>query len=423
VQSFRVTTDLPEPTAKLYQIQSGDTVEAITRREFSGAVRDGHDLRYYENVLLAVNRDHGRTGISGTFQSPNIFGGGANNIQLAAGQRIWLVSPAYARALEGQVPDGSLTNGAYAGARRALHHLDDILASVTDSPRYFGTVAGEYATAIRDHLPEIIGITAGFILAEAASAFLATTPTGVGQLAAALIQLALAAFGAAAAIEAGAAALQHGERWLTLAWTANGDRAQLQNASEEFLRMLVSVAMAALAALGVRGNVGRGMQIADAIHIQPPSLGWAATPEGALVPSFSPGAITTDGAVAVRPNLMAATGAGGARAGSRAEPPFPRRTLRGVSLDWLRRNKPRGWREVPTRNNEGWIWLDTAGRERLRFMRPNGENPSASQWSRQANGYFRWQDEAGNYLDIDGNVVPPSHPQFNGRTHIMYEGP
>lgn len=71
----------------------------------------------------------------------------------------------------------------------------------------------------------------------------------------------------------------------------------------------------------------------------------------------------------------------------------------------------------------GDIWLDTAGRERLRFMRPNGENPSASQWSRQANGYFRWQDETGNYLDIDGNVVLPSHPEFNERTHIMYEGP
>jgi hypothetical protein len=34
---------------------------------------------------------------------------------------------------------------------------------------------------------------------------------------------------------------------------------QLQNASEEFLRMLVSVAPAALAALGVRGYPGRGM--------------------------------------------------------------------------------------------------------------------------------------------------------------------
>ncbi|HEX8108261.1 MAG TPA: DUF4157 domain-containing protein [Kofleriaceae bacterium] len=147
------------------------------------------------------------------------------------------------------------------------------------------------------------------------------------------------------------------------------------------------------------------------------------TVAGAPSGSAEPAGITTDGAVAIRPNLMAATGAGGARAGSRAEPPFPRRTLRGVSLDWLRRNKPRGWREVPTRDNEGWIWLDAAGRERLRFMRPNGENPSASQWSRQANGYFRWQDEAGNYLDIDGNVVPPSHPQFNERTHIMYEGP
>ncbi len=44
-------------------------------------------------------------------------------------------------------------------------------------------VTGEYADAMKDHLPEIIGITAGFILAESASAFLAATPTGVGQLA------------------------------------------------------------------------------------------------------------------------------------------------------------------------------------------------------------------------------------------------
>jgi hypothetical protein len=56
-------------------------------------------------------------------------------------------------------------------------------------------------------------------------------------------------------------------------------------------------------------------------------------------------------------------------------------------------------------------------------MRPSGTNPSGSQWSRQANGYFRWLDEAGNFLDVDGNVVPPSHPLFQELTHIIYEGP
>jgi hypothetical protein len=55
-------------------------------------------------------------------------------------------------------------------------------------------------------------------------------------------------------------------------------------------------------------------------------------------------------------------------------------------------------------------------------MRPNGLNPSASQWSRQANGYFRWTNEAGQYLDIDGNVVPQGHAQFQQLTHIPYEG-
>ncbi len=55
-------------------------------------------------------------------------------------------------------------------------------------------------------------------------------------------------------------------------------------------------------------------------------------------------------------------------------------------------------------------------------MRPTGLNPSKNQWSRQANGYFRWRDADGNYLDIDGNVVPMG-PNLNELTHIMYEGP
>jgi RHS repeat-associated protein len=100
----------------------------------------------------------------------------------------------------------------------------------------------------------------------------------------------------------------------------------------------------------------------------------------------------------------------------------PGATLRGVSLKALQRAKPKGWRQVPTDRGSGWKWLDKNGKERLRFMRPNGKNPSASQWSRQSNGYFRWTDEAGNYLDIDGNVVSRGFVNFEELTHIMYEG-
>jgi hypothetical protein len=117
-------------------------------------------------------------------------------------------------------------------------------------------------------------------------------------------------------------------------------------------------------------------------------------------------------------------GAGKGLGGASADPSlrFPRSNLRGVSLKWLQRNKPGGWRQVPTRENAGWIWLDPNGVERLRFMRPNGKNPSASQWARQSNGYFRWKDAAGNFLDVDGNVVRPDHPRFQELTHVLYEG-
>jgi len=116
------------------------------------------------------------------------------------------------------------------------------------------------------------------------------------------------------------------------------------------------------------------------------------------------------------------TGSGsGARGQERPE--FPRRTLRGVSTKWLQRNKPSGWRQVPSDNGQGWKWLDENNVERLRFTRPNGLSPSGSQWSRQANGYFRWQNAAGDYLDIDGNAVSRSNTQFDELTHIMYEGP
>ncbi len=257
VQRFRIATDLPEPTAKLYQIRPNDTAEQLAVQEYGSAVRDGHDLRYYENVLLFVNRSHGRAGVHGAYQDPGLFGGGGNNVQLEAGRRIWLVSPSYAAALEAVVPDGSLTNGAYAKVKRFMGHLEDILASVTRSPGYLDEVAGEYAQAIRDHALEIVGMVSAILAAEVFSGLLAAAPTGVSQIIAAVIQLGLAAFGAAGMISAGIGALRHAQQWLTLAWTAKGDDAKIAAASREFVRMLVEIAMAALAYLGVKGNLGK----------------------------------------------------------------------------------------------------------------------------------------------------------------------
>jgi len=118
---------------------------------------------------------------------------------------------------------------------------------------------------------------------------------------------------------------------------------------------------------------------------------------------------------------------------------FPVLSLRGQSLKSLKKKKPKGWQTKPTRNNEGWIWVDKNGVERLRYMRPNGKNATNSQWARQENGYFRWKDKDGDYLDIDGNKVPDPKklPSWGGmnkqqrqkaldsfikQTHIPYEG-
>jgi hypothetical protein len=280
VEDFRINVQLPEPLAELRQLMGGETPEGLAKEKYGQEVRDGHDLRYYENVLLYVNK--GRDGISGTYQDPNVLGGGSNNIKLFKGHRIWLVSPEYAKALESVVPSGSLTGGAVAQVKRFAGHFQDILQSVTESRNHFGEVAGEFAQAIRDHLPAIVGITAGFLAAEAGSMFLAATPIGVGQAAAAVIQLALSAFGAAGMIEGGIEALKHGGAWLTTAWTANGKPELIVEASKEFLRMLVAVAVAALAYVGAKGNYRNALKIANNMPTGGlPAFATAGAPAGA----------------------------------------------------------------------------------------------------------------------------------------------
>jgi hypothetical protein len=260
-EDFRINIALPEPLAELRQLNGGETVEGLAKGKFGSAVTDGHDLRFYENVLLYVNQ--GRNGIVGTYQDPGILGRDSNNIQLIKGHRIWLVSAEYATTLRGIVPSGSLTGGAVAKAKRFANHFQDILLSVTESRHHFGEVAAESAQAIRDHLSTIIGVTAAFLAAEAGSMLLSLVPTGVTQIVAAIIQLTLSAFGAAGMVEAGIAALKHGIAWLTTAWTANGDPARIAAASRDFLGMVIAIALAALSYTGAKGNYRGALAIAD----------------------------------------------------------------------------------------------------------------------------------------------------------------
>src|SRR5436190_19935461 len=91
----------------------------------------------------------------------------------------------------------------------------------------------------------------------------AAPPPAVSQAAAVVIQLALSAFGAAGMVQGGIEALKHGSAWLTTAWTAHGKSELITEASKEFLRMLVAIAVAALAYLGAKGNYRNALKIAN----------------------------------------------------------------------------------------------------------------------------------------------------------------
>lgn len=277
IQDVRITTDVPEPWAVLHRVAPGDTAEKLVKERYPGAARPGQDLRYYENVLVHVNQRAKRKGVTGSPQSPNILGKGNNNVQLVAGERIWLVSPAYADTLANVVSSGSLTDGKLAELK-GLHaayqgHIRDLLRSACVSPEVLKEVGGEYAEFIGEHRVAIVGAFAMFILAEATSAFLAATPTGVGQLAAAAIQLGLFGLGAAGAVVAAETALGHGSEWIKLAWTAKGDSKQLDAAGKEFTQMLVSIAMAYFAGRAAGQKLSNFGKLANSPHGLPTSHG------------------------------------------------------------------------------------------------------------------------------------------------------
>ncbi|RKG53521.1 hypothetical protein D7X30_31690 [Corallococcus sp. AB011P] len=161
----------------------------------------------------------------------------------------------------------------------------------------------------------------------------------------------LAAFGAHGLIEAGGEALKHAQLWLTQAWEANGSPEKLKEASKSFLRMLVSIAMAALALMGVKTNAGRGLKLMTSVRITPPRIYMmaAAGPGGAYagVPVFQPGSITAAPAIPIpfnpwgsgTPLLSKAVQEGGTSKPD-PEPTLTERTLGDAELEKLLEKLP-----------------------------------------------------------------------------------
>ena len=89
--------------------------------------------------------------------------------------------------------------------------------------------------------------------------------------------------------------------------------------------MLVSIAMAALAVLGVRGGTGSMAKLAESIKFQPPmmtpapAMAIAGGPAGAAGWTMTPGSLTATGPVTIPPNMMASVAAGGSELTPKAD--------------------------------------------------------------------------------------------------------
>jgi hypothetical protein len=101
---------------------------------------------------------------------------------------------------------------------------------------------------------------------------------------------------------------------------------------------------------------------------------------------------------------------------------FGKFTLFGKTEAQILRLAPKTWTKTKVDRGIGWKLVDENGIERVRFMKPNPKEKSAI-WYRIQKGYWRWTSEQGEFLDEFGNVVAPTDPDFQFKTHIIYSGP
>jgi hypothetical protein len=109
VTASQVKTNLPEPSAKLHKIKSGESAIGIAEQYYKANAQSwGEDLRFYVNVLEFVNRGDGLKGLYKV--SPN---DSWENTKTRDGYLIWIPSVGFAKTLKGQVKSGSITYEAW----------------------------------------------------------------------------------------------------------------------------------------------------------------------------------------------------------------------------------------------------------------------------------------------------------------------
>lgn len=112
VVKTHVNVAVPEPTAKLHEIASGETAIGIAERYYGSHVEWGEDLRFYVNVLAFVNGGSGKRGIYK--QNPN---DSWKATKAREGYLIWIPGVIFAKSLKGQVKSGSISYEAWNAAK------------------------------------------------------------------------------------------------------------------------------------------------------------------------------------------------------------------------------------------------------------------------------------------------------------------
>ncbi|MCG8421339.1 MAG: hypothetical protein MJE77_25760 [Proteobacteria bacterium] len=142
---FVNTLSPDDPAADIYQVKSGDTALSVAQKHYGSFVRPGHDARYFIGVLAWAN-GRGSDNSKGIFHvegkdvkawETNWFAAsGWESCTVVADRWIWVPTANFARQLESEITDGSLTNGLWS-------QVEDVAEAVAGGTAFIaGVVAG-----------------------------------------------------------------------------------------------------------------------------------------------------------------------------------------------------------------------------------------------------------------------------------------
>lgn len=263
---------LPEPTARLHRVEAGvpGTAIAIAERYYRDVASDwGQDLRFYVNVLAAVNHLTVPSSVDGW-----------RSVQFQAGQFIWIPSVQFSRSMRGQISSGSYTYETADAIAGAFERVGELMAD-------FGTAIAlslQYIPeAVLRHAEEaIVSILQSLLLLAVGAVAILAISTAIGAAIGALAGGVGAAPGAAVGFEVGMALIE----WIGLGflvawigssiarigaafaafietvWTARGNRAVLELAAWQFadaLGVLIGVLIEAIVMWAVGQGVTRAV--------------------------------------------------------------------------------------------------------------------------------------------------------------------